>query len=402
MLQVPGRPPMWISSITRLPNFYRPSDLICGEFSAFTSELYEPIQMLVRQGRNIQILDGMTKYKLEFQSQEGIASMVCLSLQPFDPSQIQNPVYDTIPVFPLFIHYGRSCLLFIEAINDLFTSTPIVVTMDPSVGKTVCSPMGFIKRIDGFQMHSALSAEYDTRYSHIGRPDQIMELYSETQLRYSDNRDIRNSLDSKYGIEFGQIPLDVQMLGNIRCVAHMRQFLNPYGSMPSDVAMMCSSIAYESESVKDVLREHGCLPMRSADVYQDAAEDFSLVGKLLTAIYEQPMESFEIPVRIDDKDVHDLYAMRCNVHSNFKHSFERITDWSMLNTCLMSAFNLESLSGEIAAGTNELKAQRTWLEDLVIKDQNDNILQYIDMTWWILACADGIINDSILDSVTYI
>lgn len=402
MLQVPGRPLMWISSITRLPNFYNPLDLICGEFSAFTSELYEPIQMYVRQGRNIQIQPGMTKYKMEVQSHDGMISMVCLALQSFDPSQIQNPVYDTIPLFPLFIHYGRNCLLFIEAINDLFTSTPIVMTMGPSVSKTVCSPMGFIKRIDGYQMHSALSAEYDTRYSYIGRPDQIMELYSQAQLRYSDNKDIRSNLDAIYGIEVGQIPLDIQYLGNIRCVGHMKQFLNPYGSMPSDVARMCSSIAYESEQVKDLLREHGCLPMRSGDVYQDAAEDFSLVGKLITAIYEQPMESFEIPIRIDDKDIHDMYAMRCNVHNNFKHSFERVTNWSLLNVCLLSAFNLEALSGELPSEIDTIKAQRTWLEDIVIKDQNDNILQYIDMTWWILASADGLINDSVLDSVTYI
>ena len=399
MIQVPGYPPCWISSIVQLPEFYEPRDLICGEFAAFTSDLYHPCQMYVRQGRNIRIQEGMTKYKLEVQCPDGVADVVCIATRPFFVNDIHNPAYDDICVFPIFIHYGREAFLYIQSINDLFRATSMVECGDPSVSPFVESPMGFIKRIDDYMMKSCLSTQFDTRYARMIRTDQLVSLFSSVQCSYSDAEQWRSGVEATYGIESNQVPMWAQIIGEIRNIGMLRRLLNPYGSVPSDVAAMVNQAEYYE--VKEIMKEHGSIPYRCNDVYQNDAEDFSLVGALLGKIYEIPANSFEFPVRLDDRNCYDLYALKCNVYNDFKHSYERIVDWSIITSCLTGGFNLDSMSGELPDNCKELKAQRTWLEDIVVKDQNDNILLYVDMTWWILACSDGLINSSVLDSVTF-
>ena len=401
MIQIPGYPPCWVASVTMLPNFYDPETLICGEFCAYMSDLYEPFQMLVRQGRNLFVHDGLSKYKLEVQCRDGVADVVCIATMPFDPNNIFNPDYTGIGLYPIYTHFGRNALLYVDSINALFSDTHMVCTDGPGITSAVESPMGFIKRIDDLQMKSAYSAEYDFRYARMQRPDQLISLFSSVQNSYSDDSAVRSGLEVSYGITSDHVPMELQIVGEIRNVGMLRQLLNPYGNVPSDIARRCAFDSVVFDEAAGYLMEHGCLPTRCGDVYQNDAEDFSLVGALLGKIYEIPSNSFEFPVRLDERDCFDLYAMKCNVYNDFKHSFERINDWSIITSCLTGGFNLDSMSGEFPSGWRELKAQRTWLEDIVVKDPNDNILLYIDMTWWILACSDGLINSSVLDSVTF-
>ena len=401
MIQVPGSKPCWISSIVKLPNFYDPHTVLYGEMQAMTSDLYVPMTACIRQGRNIEIQPGMTKYKLELNINDTIADVVCIAMSEFNQDVLQfNHSQDGIPLFPVFIHIGNQCYMFVKAINDMFSATGMVMTDAPSISPYVISPMCFIERIDGLMLDSCIDINYyNTDLTGVKRTDQIVQLLTACMMNESDKGKILNGLISSYGIAHINIPHEFNLIASIRHVGDLRKFLNPYGSVPSDIAALCRGTV--TEDMKYTLVEHGCLPTRANDVYSDNAEDFSILGMLLARIYELPMSDFTFPIRLDDRDCFDLYALRCHVYNDFKHSFERIVDWEAINSCITVAFDLSHSSGEFPEKAKELKAERTWLEDIVIRDPYGNILTYIDMTWWMLACCDGLVNESILDSVTF-
>ena len=400
MIKLPGSSPCWISGIVKLPTFYQPGTILFGEMQAMTSDLYVPLTACIRQGRNIRIQPGLTKYKLELSVDGNIVDIVGIAVAEFNPDMIRSSrVFDSIPFFPIFIHNGTRTFLFISAINDLFKVTNMVCTDAPSISPYVISPMRFVERIDSLMMDSCIDYNYyNMNLAKVRKEDQIVSMLTGCMMNASDKQQILNGFINSYGFPYNSLPPEFGLIEEIRCVGDLRRFLHPYGSVPSDIAAMCRGII--DDSALDGIQER-VLPIHSYDCYMNDAEDFSMVGALLSRIYELPMSDFSFPVRLDDRDCFDLYAMRCHVYDGFRHSFERITDWEIMNTCLITAFNLDQLSGNLLPDTRELKAERTWLEDIVIRDPNGNILTYIDMTWWMLACCDGLVNESILDSVTF-
>ena len=400
MFQFPGSKPCWISGIVKLPTFYQPETILFGEMQAMTSDLYVPMTACIRQGRNIKIKPGLTKYKIELNAEGTIVDVVGIALNEFNPDVIKcSKMFDGVPFFPTFIHNGTQTFLFIKSINDLFKASGMVCTDAPSVSPYVISPMKFVERIDSLMMDSCIDFNYyNMDLAKVRKSDQIVSMLSGCTMNASDKNQVINGYVNSYGFPYNSFPPEFRLIEEIRCVGDLRRFLSPYGSVPSDIAAMCRGTIDESalDGVPDYI-----LPTHPYDCYLNDAEDFSMVGALLAGIYELPMSDFSFPVRLDERDCFDLYAMRCHVYDGFRHSFERITDWEITNTCLITAFNLEQLSGTLPPDVKELKAERTWLEDIVVRDPNGNILTYIDMTWWMLACCDGLVNESILDSVTF-
>lgn len=396
MVSFGNHPPCWISSIVKLPMLYEPGQILYGSMYAETSEVYEPLTLIVHQGRDIQIPKGFTKYKFELRCNDSIADVIAIADADFDPSNIMSSEFDNVGLWPIYIHYGRDCFMFIEAINDLFCKSGMVVSNTGS--NFVRSPMGIIKSIDDIMYPGALpDNNFDLRFSRVQRPDGVLEIVMMELNSDSQHFQEMNQLETTYGIPHGVLPLEVEFLANVRNVSQVRRFLNPYGQVPSDVASHWMSFVQNGdETIKQLraeLMSNNALPDRVSDIYMTEAEDRSYTGAWLSGIYSNHFSDFTFPLRFDERNVSDLYAKRCHIYDGFRHSFERLVNWKSLTDYLILSFNIVKSSIEKDI---EFQVQRSWAEDLVIRDPSGHIVTYVDMVLWMLCCCDGLINDSIL------
>ena len=383
----------YISSIVELPMFYEPGSIFYGSMFGTTTEVYEPIIFEVEQGRNIQIPSGFTKYKIELNCNGDMAWVVGVALHPFNPNNILSEEVGAIPFFPIYIHAGRRCYLFIESINDLFDKTGMVCS---NIGTNrVMSPMQLIRSIDDCVGPVGDDMCYDVRYAHIGMQHRLLEFImsclSKTASASWNGQDENRDLRSMYGILDDAIPLSIQFLGNVRYVAQLRPFLNPYGNVPSDIAMAAiTTVRNNYNQIKEMLRANDALPDRVGDIYMTEPEDMSFTGRWLSMIFEHEMSDFQFPIRKNERDISDVYARECHVYDGFRHSFSRLTNWNDLSSCLMSSL----LFGN-AIQDGDATVQRSWLEDIVIRDSSGKVVRYADIVLLVLACAESLINEKI-------
>lgn len=378
----------FITSITQLPMFYRPGTILYGSMFSVTEEVYDPVHLEIIQGRNIEIPNSFYKYKIELMVEDELCDVICITNGPFDAKTIYDPARSMIKVYPIFIHSYRETYLFIEAINDLFADTKMVVT---TVGTDkVMSPMAMLNTLDNLMYPGHLQPYFhDTRYSRVKRPDTLINI-----LMTAMNSDkpvfdgMSESMENTYGIPDGIIPLEVQFFGNVRNVFQLRRFLSPYGSMPSDIAQLTTSYLQQNlDRITDNILAMDVLPDKVSDIYMSEAEDFSYTGRWLSVIYTQPANDFRFDIRTEHEDLSIPYMKAFDVHNGFKQSVDPIDDWVNLMDYLCLSFNLDTRFKGM-----RLEAQRSWLEDIVIKDANGRILLYVDMVMWMLACADGLLN----------
>lgn len=386
----------WISSIVQLPMFYEVGATLYGTMNAMTSDLYEPLMFNVVQGRDIEIKPGFTKYKIELCINGEIDEVVGIALAPFDPNGIMSDEFASIPFFPVYIHCGRECYLFMESINDLFRASGIVCSQAGT--NSVVSAMDVIKRI-GQCYHSGIENEtgYDYRYARLAMHHNLLEFlmlvsYPEREVAWGNGE---TTLHCAYGILDTQIPLSIQLLGNIRYVAQLRPFLNPYGNVPSDIARAAiTTVQNDFDRIKETLQLYDALPDKVGDIFSSDPEDFSFTGKWLSLIFQNEFSNFSFPVRQDERNVSDVYLKRCHEYENFRHSFERMYSWNDLST-----FLLQSLQFHNALNLGDCTVYRSWLEDIVVRDAHGEIVVYADMVLLILMCAEGLINSAIVDQL---
>lgn len=384
--------PCWISSIVRLPLFYNPGDILYAEMNAQSTDIYSPYTMTLRQNRNLKIPPHFAKYKLEVRFRDGVVDVIGASLDPFDPRLISSGDIRNETFYPLFAHMGSECFLFVDSIDAMFREGSMIVSNE--FVKSVISPMELIRRVDNHMAHSQLSQHWDTSISKVVRPHSSIELLMEI-MNGASGSDSR--LEATYGVSQFVVPEAIKMLGEVRRASQLMRFMHPMGCVPSDIASiaMCQDFA----QMKNFIDVNGILPRKVNDIYLYEVEDRSPTGEWLSAIYSQPFNDFSFDIRQDILDLSDLYVQHCNVYDDFRHAFWRVKDWNHLMSCLIMAFNLGKYN--IKNNETKLHVQRSWLEDLVIKDDNDNVVLYVDLVMWMLACSNGLINASILETTEY-
>ena len=386
----------WISSVVQLPMFYEPGATLYGTMTGVTSEVYETMQFEVRQNRDITIKPGLTKYKIELCVNGEIDEIVGISLQPFNPNAIMSEEFAQVKFFPIYAHCGRECYLYIDSINDFFRESGIVCSAVGS--QQITSAMRIIQHLDQFFRPNNPDTGYDFRYARLSMQHRLiefimMELNIATEAYWGNNE---TTLRIAYGILDNQLPLSLQIMGNVRYVAQLRPFLNPYGNVPSDIAKAAIvTVQNNFDRIKSDLLINDALPDKVGDIFMTEAEDFSYTGKWLSLIFQNEFSDFQFPMRQNDRDVSDVYLRRCHEYEGFRHSFQQLYCWNDLSSCLVHSLQLyEPLE------RGDLTVQRSWLEDVVVRDANGIIVMYADMVLLILMCAEGLINECIVNQCT--
>ena len=119
----------WISSISRLPMFYKPGTIISGMMCGDTGEEFFPVQYRIWTGRDIQILNGIHKYKLEIgmTGSNQACEIVGIGDVPFTMQNIKS-----VPgkFYPIYMRYPNGCYLFTTCIDRMFKELNMVITAD--------------------------------------------------------------------------------------------------------------------------------------------------------------------------------------------------------------------------------------------------------------------------------
>ena len=398
----------WISSIVQLPNFYPPGSKILGEMYGETGEEYYPIsRMKIWQGRNLVIPGNLFKYKVEIRCNDLVYDLVGLSTADgLTMQELYSGNRCNESFFPIYICAYNECLLFINSINDLF-HTPWLFncsTGDANI-KGVTSPLGLIKELhylcDWVQPEDLIArygvADEHLVFSRINRQFSIPTIVSLALSGDSMDHACKTGTTLRDMItKFTppKVPDGVYNMHAIRRVFDLTRFVNPYGAMPSDIAMSCMSMMQTKyDEVRRELENGCCFPFYSEEINLYEPEESSLVGRWLTGIFQQPFSDFSFVYSFEEFGTADEFLQRIKTRGDFTKTFERFTERDLMSY-LDIAFNLRKCF------TDRCLVQRSWLEDIVIRDMiTGKIRVYIDMIPWILACAEGLINTTIVDNV---
>ena len=395
MLHGNGNEVCWISSIVQLPNFYKPGTILAGAMyaDADATERYLPFQLQVWQNRDIRILDDLYKYKLEISSTNGyVGYFVGLSTTKFNITNVADASIDENWFFPIYMHIGGTCVLFVDAINKLFRRAPALISSQPETSDVI-SPAELILTVAELSCMDVPCNQVLTDLAYIRRDDSVVSLIMNSTVDMMSSS-TGEAMVNRYMLTVHNTPNLVQQIRKIRCIGHLRLFMNPYGSVPSDIAAVCMMNTARFDEIAQHLQKQDALPVFSQEINLTEPEDFSLVGRWLSGIFMQPYSDYQFPLRVDMRDCSDLYAKKCNVYDGFKSSFDRINDARHFLDCVGMSFSFGAEDGK------EYIAQRSWLEDVVVRDPATNeIVLYLDLIPWILACADGLINRAVISKL---
>ena len=397
----------WISSIVRLPNLYLPTDTINGLQVTSGTDDEGNINSDYNQyiGRSLCNMSNVHKYKLEFTTlsidgRTHLVEIVGLSNIPFDSRSILSPDVNEGLFFPIYLKSGENCFLFISSINDLFKEPGCILKSDFEKTGVVMSTSSLIgnvmdKVVWGGYGYGQPNKIDNSGFSPINRTDSIQELIycAMTESNLDD-------FYIKYEQPLESIPTQFTEFAKVRTVGHMKHFLSPYGCVPSDIAARCMFICNNSDMINNLsytLHSKNAIPNECADVSYVGDDEIGITSKWLTGLFEADVSDLEfaLPIScISQVQVADLYARTTDVNFDFHKSWELMRHSKDYLYYLTTGFAL------FKYGKPQLLVNRSWLEDLTIKDPDTNeILLYIDLVFWILACAGGLVNASVLDYI---
>lgn len=385
----------WISSVVQLPNFYPVGSILKGFTTFKTFDGEADMDYPTYAGRDIRILPGVYKYKLEFRCNDNIFDVVGLSYAQFNIGDLYARRSLEYKFFPIYIHAGDKCFLFINSINDLFGTSPSIIATPSDIPPNVISPIEVIKTIADYSCVDLGDTIDQMDIGNIRRDHSVSELISQGMNSYAIMPPLYDGMIGQYNIRSSNLPPGARELSFVRCVGHLTRFLNPYGSVPSDIATMCYQMASKYNEIADTLQRGNILPYESSEINYVADEDRSFAGRWINGVFMQPYSDFEFELMSGVDAVADLYAKRTHVYDNFRSSFDRFNnDAKDMLMYLPACF-------DIGPTNRKLIAQRTWLEDITVRDINTkDIVLYVDIVWWVLACAEGLVNKANIDQLT--
>ena len=396
----------WISSISRLPMFYEPGTIVSGMMSGDTGDEFFPASYRLWAGRDIRILDGLYKYKLEI-AMTG-SSQMC---EIIGLSDVQFTIHNVRSVagrfYPIYMHNENGCYVFVQTINDMFKAScqtasenDWMVVSDgniPSCG--VITPFKFCKSIADLCCVDLMPHDPILDCVANIRQDWLL-----TELiACAQTGDVGGEIFESTVRDFGKLMQSpfieiLKMFTGVRTTMDICNLLNPYGSVPSDVSEMCNRNFDNGafDAIKKELINNEVLPVFTYEINCSPVESQSFVGRWLTGIFMHPASDFKFTIRADYRDCSDYYVSNCEVKRNFKwYNTQTSQDIRQLLDRIPISFDISKY------GEHDYIAQRSWLEDVVIRDPDtDSIVLYIDLVVWVLACAECLINDAILSNVS--
>ena len=399
----------WISSIVQLPNLYDLSDRLQGLQTTYgiDENTGEPTpETLMYTGRNLARVAVVYKYKLGFAishngSRPHIVEVIGISNIDFDARSIMSIEVNQGLFFPIYMKSGSNCYLFVESINDLLKEPGSILDSDLALTGQVMSPATLLSEVLEYRYDKSISRDTNTelellkKFSSVDRPDNVIDLiYSGLMERNLDDLYIR------YLNPLHAIPRVFYDFANVRTVGHLKHFLSPYGQVPSDIAARCMGISKNLpylDNLRYKLHITNAIPTVSTDVNYSGDYELSITGKWLAGIFMAESSDMEFTMQINpavgDK-IADLYARTTDVSHNFHKS------WELLRWSKDYLYFLDTAFALFQYKKPQLLVNRSWLEDLIIRDPDTKeILIYVDMVFWMIACSSGLINKSVLDYI---
>lgn len=384
----------WISSIVQLPNFYPVNSVLKGFNVQRTYDGDVEMTFPIYANRDIRILPGLNKYKIEFRCNDDIYDIVGLSDAVFTIQDLYVKRFLEYRFYPIYMHAGTQCYLFTESINALFRDFPAFIATPSNISPIVTTPIDIIKTVADYNCID-LALQIEQRdICNVRRDDSISTIIS-MSLGGCCMPGFNDGTLAAYNIPIARLPPGAYLVSKVRQVADLTWFLSPYGSVPSDIAAVCFQMSSKFNEIATMLQSRNVLPYESAEINYCADEDGSFAGRWIAGVFAQPYSDFEVELKSGVDAIADLYAKRIHVYDDFKTSFDRFSNSSRdLLMYLPACFDLGTVN-------RTLLAQRTWLEDITIRDIiTKDIILYVDIVWWVLACAEGLINKVNIDQLT--
>ena len=387
----------WISSISRLPMFYQPGSLINGMMCGDTGEEFFPVSYRVWTGRNI-CIHNFHKYKLEIETSNS-------SEQPCDTVGVSDTQFDIHNVkqcaarfFPIYMRCPSGCYLFVQSINELFKTNSIVEVGGVPYSDVV-TPYEFCKLIADLCCVDLMP--HDPILDSVARIQQdwlITELIACAQTGDVGGAIFESMLNDFSTLTSSSYIEILKVFTGVRTTMDISALLNPYGSIPSDVSEMCNR-NFENgkfKAIGDYLNKGNLLPTFSHEISCSPIELQSPTGRWLSGVFMNPSSDYHFTIRGDYRDCSDYYITECKVRRNFEWFNTRVSqDARQLLDRIPISFDISKY------GEQDYIAERSWLEDVVVrKPKTNEIILYLDLVVWILACAEGLINKAILSNAS--
>lgn len=397
----------WISGFVQLPNFYLPGASIKAHQITQTVDedlLNSGYPEFTHLNRDMCNLHNLRKYKIEIfmlypgSSYPTVAELVGVSDRDFnlmDVHSFLNSERGNQAFYPIYIKSENRTYLCMTSIKRFLAHNAKFLHFISSNLDDTASVMSAVELINEAMNYSSGTTKPDITPDlvPIERNDTAVELIflglTESQM---------DRLSGDYYVDPNTFPRPVMELCRAQFAWEIASLISPYGFEQSDVSLRCAQFVANTEEInriRDELNSKGVIPNECADIYYSGDTELVVAGKWLSGIMSLPTSDFSM-VLPDTDPVADMYIKGTNLGNNFTTFFDRVDIANKgrlcyLNSCfsLVNKYNLK----------NTL-LQRTWLEDVIIRhpDTND-ILLYIDLVPWVIACAEGIINRSILNNV---
>lgn len=395
-----------ITSIVELPDFMSyGADSMSGcltclghsEVHVDADGLYLPFDAIISEGRNI-MAGTYRKYKMTVVPVESTGMRIPVYGRPWTvyimtagKLDLENWHLANEPIFPVYFRSpeGR-VILNVQAINDML-STGMVVTPDGSMDAGVMSTRKFINslRLAAGQQTVAETQNPDIidDWSYLSRRDPIVSIINTVGIENSDQVFGLHS----YDVSKSYIPLVIQQIAQCGHPMDIAFLVNKEAVAVDEVGNAVLRSKVNWPAIRDKLRANNTILTECSDsIVPVLPGGVHLMGTFMDLLYATPGEDFWFDMKIDAQAVHDLYYKTVDVRKGFSTDTCRMRNGWDVVTYGAAAMNLVSK----LPGASLLTAHRTCLDELVLyyKTDLENPVLWMDMVWWTLATAPGLIN----------
>lgn len=412
-----------ITAIVPLPNFHASSFLggcIYGQMSRFfTSESdgFLPFDLDVSIGRNLPFIKKLYKYKIYIAENidELLKSSPALILHnPYGaavnseiifisetPIDMVNLSFDQNGrIYPIYGKYGNGdTILFVPNINRLLTEQFCYT----QARDQVLSVATFLDYLDSLAFHS--SAFPPTGPRNFGPRGGVISEFSRigfstplSVLLDPKDETIYGELVTKFAVFDQQVSREFYSFAKCTSFGQMIPYINSQTNNMNEVRSAALGACLGWDELGEKLSENGLLFTESPDIKHPMQFDaFSSVGRFISLLDKVGQEDFVFDIRADERNISDMYMIQIDAEKCFERQSARLPSWYDLGTAACDAFELTA-----QFGVKDLQVHKSCIEDISITDKHTGeLLLYVDLVWWTIACAEGLVNSRITNSLTY-
>lgn len=384
-----------ITSIIELPNFQDPSLdpngslSTCNDYiSLNTNECqWSNLDLVLTEGRTLRVPPNLHKFKLDVLPDPA-------SNQHWQFVVISNAELnlndDKSFIFPVYVRRpDGSVIINTDCVNEMFEYFNIVQS---STGKRVVSTISFISTIANACGSFNMREDDMPAMSYLGRDEQLLEIINNIGYDGLDESVVAD-YHRIYAVKSTAVPREIVYIFSLRNMGQVRIFVNQYAlAANTELIAAASSSKSTWPDMYRHLHQNNLILTQATDVMLPQTEAMiSYMGRFLTEAYTVAGDDYWIDIRTDPASVSDLYYRAINPRAGFSSSTSRLDKWANLT---FNALYAMDLGGRFR--NQELCMHRTCMDEIVIYNKSDlsNPLLYLDMVWWTLCSAPGLINES--------